>query len=199
MSQALDTNLLKSTHGFDALSHRRSILAKNLCEPGPSAQETLGLLELAARVPDHGKIAPWRFVLFEGDNRAEFGKVLAQRFATLWPEAKPDQLSLEQQRLTRAPLVIAVISSPDMLHKVPTWEQELSAGAVCQNLLSGATMLGYGAQWLTEWYAFDNVIDTALGLTEHERIAGYIYIGSFTEPPIERPRPEISELVTTWS
>ncbi len=182
---------------IDTLLTRRSVLAANLCEPGPSDGDLEQLLQAAHRVPDHGKIGPWRFIVFKGASRAQFGKVLKARFAELNPDAKEKLLEFESERFTRAPLVIGVVSSP-VEHKVPTWEQELAVGAVCQNLLLAATALGFSGQWLTEWYAFDEAINTELGLQSSERMAGFIYIGSATEAPTERVRPSLEERVSYW-
>lgn len=176
------------------LANRRSTLAKAMTAPGPSAEEIDLLIQLGARVPDHGKLFPWRFIVFEGESRAKFSAILAKRFKELEPAAPPERHALEADRLTRAPLVIAVISDTNENHKVPEWEQILSAGAVCQNMLVAAEALGYGAQWLTEWYAFDQVTKTELGLKPGERVAGFIYIGTPAEPGKERPRkaPRVS-------
>lgn len=171
------------------LTRRRSTPAIGLAEPGPDAHQVEHLLGIAARVPDHGKLAPWRFVLFEGDARASFGVILGKVWSVKNTGATPDQIRCEQTRFERAPLVIAVISTVIENHKVPAWEQELSAGAVCQNLLIAASAMGFGAQWLTEWYAYDPDIKDALGLRSGERIAGFIYIGSASEDVVERARP----------
>lgn len=171
------------------LTRRRSTPAIGLAEPGPDSHQVEHLLGIAARVPDHGKLAPWRFILFEGDARGSFGTILGKVWTVKNPDATHDQTRFEQQRLERAPLVIAVISTVIEHHKIPLWEQELSAGAVCQNLLIAASAMGFGAQWLTEWYAYDSDIKDALGLRSGERIAGYIYIGTATEEVVERPRP----------
>ncbi|WP_417480884.1 nitroreductase [Maricaulis sp.] len=171
------------------LTRRRSTTAVGLSAPGPDAHQVEHLLGIAARVPDHGKLAPWRFILFEGHARGSFGTIMGKVWAVKNPGATADQIAFEQQRLERAPLVIAVISTVIESHRIPVWEQELSAGAVCQNLLVAASAMGFGAQWLTEWYAYDPDIKDALGLRSGERIAGYIYIGSATEEVVERPRP----------
>jgi len=171
------------------LTRRRSTPAIGLSEPGPDASQVEHLLGIAARVPDHGKLAPWRFILFEGEARSSFGTILGKVWAVKNADSTPDQTRFEQQRFQRAPLVIAVISTVIEQHKVPLWEQELSAGAVCQNLLIAASAMGFGAQWLTEWYAYDPDIKDALGLRSGERIAGYIYIGTANEDVMERPRP----------
>ena len=140
------------------------------------------MIEIAIRVPDHGKLGPWRFVVLRGERRAEAGQALANRWQALHPEAPAEQAALEGARFMRAPVVVVVVSSPNRRAvKIPLWEQELSAGAACQNLLNAALFSGFGAQWLTEWYAYDDEVARALGLTEHERVAGFVYIGSHTK------------------
>tara|TARA_R110000868_G_scaffold545_4_gene4053 strand:- start:7915 stop:8541 length:627 start_codon:yes stop_codon:yes gene_type:complete len=178
-----------SSETLALLTRRRSTPAIGLAAPGPDASQVEHLLGIAARVPDHGKLAPWRFILFEGDARSSFGTILGKVWTVKNPDATTDQTRFEQQRFERAPLVIAVISTVIEHHKIPLWEQELSAGAVCQNLLIAASAMGFGAQWLTEWYAYDPDIKDALGLRSGERIAGYIYVGTATDEVVERPRP----------
>lgn len=179
---------------IEALLTRRSVLAKEMKEPGPNSEELETILAAAHRVPDHGKIGPWRFIIFQGERRADFGKVLQSRFKKVYKEASDELVEAEAERFMRAPIVIGVVSSP-IKHKVPKWEQELSAGAACQNILLACHALGYGAQWLTEWYAFDDKIADALDLNEKERFAGFIYIGSFDEKPSERVRPSLEDRV----
>ena len=178
-----------NTETLALLTRRRSTPAIGLAEPGPDASQVEHLLGIASRVPDHGKLAPWRFILFEGEARTSFGMILGKVWAVKNPDATPDQIRCEQQRFERAPLVIAVISTVTEHHKIPLWEQELSAGAACQNLLIAASAMGFGAQWLTEWYAYDCDVKDALGLRSGERIAGYIYIGTSAGEVMERPRP----------
>jgi len=180
------------------LARRRSTVAKNMTAPGPSAAQVDDLLRIAARVPDHGKLAPWRFVLFEGKARAHFGNVLRKCFAAANPDAPEELLAIEEQRFLRAPNVIAVISRVTEKHKIPEWEQMLSSGAVCQNILIGASAMGFAAQWITEWYAFDQNVKDTLGLKSSERVAGYIYIGTATEAPRERVRPDVPSLISRW-
>ncbi|WP_323762690.1 nitroreductase [Maricaulis sp.] len=179
----------ESPDTIDLLTRRRSATAVTMTGPGPSPEQIDHLLGIAARVPDHGKLAPWRFILFEGAAREQFGQVLEHAFADSTPDATAAQRSFEAARLTRAPLVIAVVSCVTERHKVPEWEQVLSAGAVCQNILIAASAMGFGAQWLTEWYAFDQHIKNALCLKSGERIAGFLYIGNVTDEPVERARP----------
>lgn len=183
---------------INALHTRRSVLAANMAEPGPSAEQIDSILAAAHRVPDHGKLGPWRFIIFQGEARSRFGEALGKRFLETCPGANEKQLEFESARFMRAPVVISVISSITPEHKVPVWEQELSAGAACQNILLAASAFGFGAQWLTEWYAFDKKIDSELGLTESERVAGFIYIGSFDEKPKERVRPELASRVSFY-
>lgn len=193
---------LKSCHPCNGtltlLAQRRSTAAGSMAEPGPNARELDDLLRLATRVPDHGKLAPWRFIVFEGEARERFGTLLRRCFAAANPDAPDDLLDFEEQRPTRAPVLIAVVSRITEKHKIPEWEQVLSAGAVCQTLLIAASAMGYAAQWITEWYAFDQNVKDALGLKSGERIAGYIYIGTATEAPRERVRPDVPSLVTHW-
>lgn len=186
------------------LSHRRSALVRAMSEPGPDREQLKLILRLAARAPDHRKLFPWRFLLFEGDARAAFGEHLARLFqqdcSDLPPERLKERVEHERTRFERAPLVVGVVSSPkDCPRGTPVWEQELSAGAVCMNMLLAARASGFAAQWLTEWYAFDGRINTVLGLTETERMAGFIYIGTATEDPAERPRPNLSDITQSWS
>jgi nitroreductase len=178
------------------LQHRRSVAAHRLTEPGPSADELQTLLTVAARVPDHGRLAPWRFIVIEGEARRRIGETIAAAFQADQPGADGEKVAAERNRLARAPLVVAVVSRSKPHVKIPDWEQVLSAGAVCMNLLHAAAALGYGATWITEWYAFDRRVLDALGLAPDERIAGFVHIGTPLERPADRVRPELSSLVT---
>ncbi|WP_019962334.1 nitroreductase family protein [Woodsholea maritima] len=171
------------------LSRRRSTLAKDMGEPGPTQEQIDALLQIAARTPDHGKLFPWRFVVFQGEARSRFSIILEKIFRLHEGHAPQERYDLERTRFTRAPLVIGVISDVTENHKVNEWEQILSAGAVCQNILIAAQAMGFGAQWLTEWYAYDRDVKDILGLKSGERIAGFIYIGTQTDAAVERPRP----------
>lgn len=190
--------MAKSKETIDLLLTRRSAKALTMVEPGPSDSEIEMILRAGVRVPDHGKLAPWRFILFKDDARAKFGDLLAKIYAEVETRATEEQIAFERGRLSRAPLVVAVVSRVTPGIKIPEWEQILSAGAVCQNMLIAATALGYGAQWLTEWYAFDASVNEALGLGENERVAGYLYFGSESVPKDERPRPELSDITSEW-
>lgn len=184
---------------LNLLLTRRSVVANNLGDPGPDASQLRQILTVAARVPDHKKLVPWRFVLFEGDARADFGKVLASACEAVEQELGAARLETEANRFLRAPVVIAVISRTLDVPAVPEWEQILSAGAVCQNLLHAANASGFSAQWLTEWYAFDDMVRGALGLDDNERVAGFVYIGTAREAPSERDRPDLDAIVSHWS
>lgn len=184
---------------LDLLLTRRSVKADMLQEPGPNEEQLQQILTAAARVPDHKKLTPWRFVVFEGDARAKFGEVLAEACKSE-EQIEPSQMRLETERnrLMRAPLVIALISSISTRRPVPEIEQLMSCGAAGQNMCLAANALGFGSQWITEWYSFSPLVGAALGLGERERIAGFIYIGSAPERPEDRERPSLDEIVTRW-
>ena len=182
----------------DYLSTRRSIPAFQMMEPGPGKSEIEEMLKLASRVPDHGKLAPWRFIVFRGEERARISTELAKMALAAKPELSAEMIAVENTRLTRAPVVIAVVSTAAPHVKIPEWEQIMSAGAVCLNLLMAANALGYSSNWLTEWFAFDEKAYPLLGVKPGEKIAGFIHIGSPQVPPTERPRPELSQIVT-WA
>lgn len=181
---------------LDLLLTRRSGSAKAMKAPGPSKKQIADILQAGARAPDHGKLFPWRFVLFEGKGRERFGDILAEVMEAEGERAK--QVEEERGRLLRAPLVIGVISAAREQHKIPLWEQELSAGAVCQNVLIAATALGFVGNWLTEWYAYHPEVKARMGLKPGERVAGFIYIGTSKDALEERPRPEMDKIVTVF-
>lgn len=183
---------------IDLITRRRSVSAKDMTGPAPDAEQLQTLLRAAHRVPDHGKLGPWRFVVFQGDARARFGEALAQLYQADHPDATDKLLQFQRDALTRAPLVIAVIATAAEHVKIPIWEQELSAGAACQNLLLAAHALGFGAQWLTEWYSYHEGVKALIGAEPHHRIAGFIYIGHYAEPPEERVRPDLAERTHFW-
>ena len=182
---------------LDLLKKRRSVKPLDLAGPGPSAADLETLLTIAARVPDHGKLVPWRFVVFQGDARLKAGEAIAAAFKTDHPEATADQIEFERRRLARAPLVIAVVSRAAPHVKIPEWEQVLSSGATAMSLLIAAHALGFGATWITEWYAYDRAVLDALGLAPHEKIAGFIHIGR-AGPAEDRPRPPLADIVTRY-
>jgi len=175
------------------LAARRSAPAQALRAPGPSDAELDGILQLAARTPDHGKLFPWRFVVLGPESR----RAIAQQLHVL-AERQPDPNKARGvlAKLTHPPLTVLVISSPVPSQKVPAWEQHLSAGAVCMNLEHAAGAHGYSASWITDWYSYDADALALFGLTPGEQVAGFIHLGTLGEPPLERPRPDLSLKVT---
>lgn len=187
----------ESAETLHLLARRRSSKVMHLVEPAPTSAEIDALIELAARVPDHGKLGPWRFVVFEGDARARAGEVLAQTIAGD-PGVDESRLSHTRGLLQRAPACVMVVSTAAPHAKIPEWEQQLSAGAACFSLLLAAHALGYGGCWLTEWPAYDARARAALGLAEHERIAGIVYLGTPKETPTERVRADAASRISRF-
>ncbi len=176
------------------LARRRSAPPVMMTGPGPDEAELAQILSLAARVPDHGKLAPWRFIVFSGEGRARAGALCVEIFSARNAEAGEERLAAERNRFSRAPLVVAVVSRAAPHVKIPLWEQEMSAGAVCMNLTVAATALGYRTAWLTEWIAYDREFLTRLGLAAHEKIAGFIHIGRIEAEIDDRARPDVAAL-----
>jgi nitroreductase len=183
---------------IELLTTRRSVKPVELLPPGPSSSEIETLLTVACRVPDHGKLTPWRFIIFEGEARLAAGEKIAAVFQAKYPDAKPEHVEQERRRLARAPLVIAVVSRAAAHVKIPEWEQILSAGAAAMSLVLAAHALGYAANWITEWYAYDRRVLDALGLGPSERIAGFVHIGRPAQPPSDRPRPALADIATRY-
>ncbi|MCW2308464.1 nitroreductase family protein [Rhodobium gokarnense] len=184
---------------LDLLTTRRSVPAVNLADPAPDAKTLKALLTIASRVPDHGKLSPWRFIIYAGDARAKAGERLAKIVETRDDVVDAERLAHERSRFTRAPLVVGVVSRAAPHEKIPVWEQELAVGAVCMNLLHAAHAYGFAGQWLTEWCAFDADAGKALGLKDGEKFAGFVHIGTPTEKPEDRRRPDIDRLMTYWT
>ncbi len=180
------------------LAARRSAPPIAMRGPGPTPAQLRALLTLAARVPDHGKLAPWRFIVFEGEGRVRAGECLAEIMARREPGADAQRLDLERGRFTHAPLVVGVVSRAAPHVKIPQWEQQLSAGAVCMALTVAATAMGFRTAWLTGWCAYDREAMSRFGLADHERIAGFIHIGRVDNGPEDRARPDLDSLVTTF-
>jgi nitroreductase len=188
-----------NTSIFEFLAARRSVKPDRLAAPGPTPEQLRQILTVGTRVPDHKKLAPWRFIVFEGDARKRMGEVFAKACET--EESQPPshvRLELERGRFLRAPLVVAVVSSIKPRPGAPEWEQILSAAAVCFNTCLAANALGFGTSWITEWIAYSKTVREALGLKESERIAGFIYMGQPMEKPDERERPAVDALITEW-
>lgn len=174
------------------LAVRRSSPAHGLGLPGPTPEQTAELLRLGVRVPDHGKLTPWRLIVLEAGPKA----VLVERLTVLAASRpEPETAVKKLAKLAAAPLTIVVVSRPAPSPKIPVWEQELSAGAVCMALLVAAEATGFGANWITDWYAYDAAATAALGLVEGERIAGFIHVGTPTQPRQERDRPRLDQVV----
>jgi len=187
------------SHPIELLRTRRSLKPVELADPGPSPADLDTLLTIASRVPDHGKLAPWRFIVFEGQSRLKAGEAIAAAFLAKYPDSKPEQVDFERGRLARAPLVIAVVSRAAPHVKIPEWEQVLSSGAAAMSLVIAAHALGFGATWITEWYAYDRSVLDALGLAAHEKIAGFVHIGRPIQAPEDRPRPALADIVTRFT
>jgi len=180
------------------LRARRSAPPAAMSGPGPTSQETEILLALAARVPDHGKLAPWRFILFEGASRMRAGEIFAEIYAKAHPGEDDRRVEAERNRFSLAPLVVGVISRAAPHPKIPEWEQILSAGAACMNLMVAANALGFASVWLTGWHAYDRSVLARIGVAEHERVAGFIHIGRADDPREDRARPLLADIVTRF-
>jgi nitroreductase len=178
---------------------RRSVPSRLLREPAPDQAQLHAMLQAAVHVPDHGNLTPWRFLSLRGAARPQLGDILAARQRERDPGALAAVVEKDRQRFNAAPLVIVVIAALTPGHKVPEQEQLLSAGCVCFSLLQAAQALGFGAQWLTGWAAYDSMVGERLGLGPHERIAGFIHIGSSDAPGAERDRPEVANLLQEWT
>ncbi len=181
------------------LSTRRTISAAQLGEPGPDRESLRQMLTIAARVPDHGKLAPWRFIVFERERRDEVIEGLTRIAAAAGDEKERRYRAEKAKGLADAPLIVGVVSTAVADHpKIPLWEQQLSAGAVCLNLLHAAKAFGFAAQWLTGWFAYDEAAKSWLGLKEGEQVAGFVHIGTANAPAAERDRPDIDAIVSRW-
>lgn len=183
---------VRSDEVLARLANRRSASAQLLAAPGPSEAEIEQILSLGARTPDHGKLFPWRFVVLGPQSRADLSEALAVLAET---QGRIDKDLAVLAKLANPPLTIMVVSTPVQGHKVPVWEQQLSAGAVCMNLEHAADALGYSASWITDWYAYDPAAVALFGVQESESIAGFIHLGTLTDPPLERPRPNMAHKV----
>ena len=179
-----------------ALQSRRSVPALQLKEPGPDRTAIEDMLTIASRIPDHGKLAPWRFIVVGRQGAEEAGRAFLAIAERQRGPLDETAAMIERERLLRAPAVIVVVSRAAQHPKIPVWEQQLSAGAVCYNLLLAAKAFGFGANWLTEWIAYDAEAKVVLGVGEDEAIAGFIHIGTADMVPADRPRPALADIVT---
>ena len=192
------TSLNDTSSALSLLKTRKSASVKAMGEPGPTPEQLRTILEIAVRVPDHGKLTPWRLVLFQGAARQEFGEIIKARWQKLHPDHGAESLDFQAGLFLRAPVVLAVVSKAGPHVKIPEWEQLLSAGALTQNMLLAAAALGVGAQWNTDWIAYDREIMTAMGLSQSEKIVGFVYFGTPQAALEDRPRPEPESLITRW-
>ena len=183
-----------SQAGLDLLARRRSASAQMLAAPGPDPVQLNDLLRLAARAPDHGKLFPWRFIVLRDGAKADFAHRLADLAQS---QADPDKALMALGKLTTPPVAVCVVSRIQV-GKIPEWEQVLSAGSVCTLLLLAAQAMGFGANWITDWYSYDAGATALLGLEEGERVAGFVYLGTPAEAPLERVRPDMTALVRDW-
>lgn len=175
---------------------RRSLAFPLIGEPSPTQADIEKILTMAARTPDHGKLNPWRFIVIPRFEGAKLGEQLAALALQATPTLDEKALGFERNRLARAPLCICVVSTAALHPKIPVWEQELSSGAVCMNLLHAAISLGYGGTWVTEWLAYNDEVKSLLAVEQHEKIAGFIHLGRPIGKPEERVRPDIAQLTT---
>ena len=182
---------------IDFLQIRRSVTAKSMTNENFNDEDLSTILNCGIRVPDHGALNPWKLTVIKNDAKLRIGNdVLAKEFKINYPEASEDEIDYERKRFCRASVVIAVLFKPVSHPKIPLWEMELSAGAVCTTLLIASQSLGYAAQWLTEWYAYNrNMIMELGGNPDTDKIAGFIYIGNKDKSPIERRRPKKENVI----
>lgn len=188
---------------IDFLKTRSSTPIVGLIEPAPSADELAQILTIASRVPDHGKLNPWRFIIYRGDARIQIGEMLAERAAQRAQQQNEEfndsHREKELKRFSRAPLVIGIICSPRDTDRIPEWEQFLSSGAAAMQLCNAANALGYGSNWITNWYSDDKEGKRLLGVAPHEKVAGFVHLGTPKAPAPDRPRPELQAIVSDYS
>ncbi len=186
-----------TTSALSLLATRRSGKPRDMVAPGPDAAELAAIVAFATRVPDHGKLNPWRFVVVPAERREALSELLVSAYRLERPEAGRLEIESMQQFAHQAPTLVVVLSSPVPGSKIPVWEQELSAGAVCMQLLNAVAAHGFVGGWLTGWPAFNPVVRDAFG-SGHERIAGFVFIGTPSRPLEERPRPALDAVLSTW-
>jgi nitroreductase len=184
---------------IDLLLERNSAPIHELKEPAPSDAEIATLIRIASRVPDHGRMEPWRFILYRGEARERVGRMLAELAEKREGPLTEVRREKELTRFSRAPLVVGVVSAPRQNPKIPDWEMQLSGGAAAMNLVIAANAMGYGTNWITNWYAYDEEGRRLLGLAPHERVIGFVHIGTFNGAVSERPRPDVSKLYADYS
>ena len=185
------------TTPLSLLATRRSARPRDLVAPGPDAAQLDAILQIAARVPDHGKIHPWRFVIVAPDRRAALATLITDSYRAERPQAAATEIAALEQFAQQAPTLVVVLSSPKTTSHIPLWEQELSAGAACMNLLHAAHAHGFAGGWLTGWASYSDTVRDAFGAAP-ERIAGFFFLGTASAQLEERVRPDRSMIVTNW-
>ena len=180
------------------LATRRSGKPRDLVAPGPDSDQLHAMIEIAARTPDHGKLAPWRFVIVPSEKRDRLSEVITTAYLAERPQAARLEIEALQQFAHQAPALVVVLSSPRTESYIPLWEQELSAGAAAMNLLHAAHAMGFAAGWLTGWSAYNDAVRDAFGAAP-ERIVGFLFIGSPAKQLEERPRPDLSKIISVWN
>ncbi len=186
-----------TTSPLSLLRTRRSGKARDLIAPGPDAAQLREMLEIAARTPDHGKLAPWRFVVVPQEARESFAAALVDAYRAEKPNAGRLEIDAMDQFARQSPTLVIVLHAPKVESHIPRWEQELSAGAATMNLLHAAHAMGFAASWLTGWAAFSDAVRDLFGAAP-ERIAGFVFIGTPAKPLEERPRPDLDAIVSNW-
>lgn len=184
---------------IDFLLNRKSAPIAELRGPGPTQEEIRTLLTIASRVPDHGRLAPWRFILYRGDARADVGRQLADLAEKREGPLTDARREQELTRFSRAPLVVGIVHIPRDNPKIPQWEMHLSGGAAAMNLIIAANAMGYGTNWITNWYSDIDEGRAILGLEPNERVIGFVHIGNFDGEAFERPRPDLDAIVSDYS
>lgn len=180
------------------LATRRSGKPRDLVAPGPDADQLRAMIGIAARTPDHGKIAPWRFVIVPTEQRDRLAEVITTAYRAERPQAARLEIESLEQFARQAPALVVVLSSPRTESHIPLWEQQLSAGAACMNLLHAAHAMGFAGGWLTGWSAYNDAVRDAFGAS-HEQIAGFLFIGSPAKQLEERPRPDLGKIISVWN
>jgi len=187
-----------TTTPLSLLVTRRSGKPRDLVAPGPDADQLHAMIGIAARTPDHGKLAPWRFVIVPDDRRDRLAAVITTAYRAERPDAAAIEIQSFEQFAHQAPTLVVVLSSPRLESHIPLWEQELSAGAACMNLLHAAHAMGFAAGWLTGWAAYSDAVRDAFGAAP-ERIVGFVFIGSPAKQLEERPRPDLGKIISIWN
>lgn len=184
---------------LELLKTRRSVSAFLLGDPAPSDADIRQMIEIAARVPDHGKLTPWRFILYRREQGERLSELLMPLYRARFPNAEAQRVEQERGRFSRSPITIGVISKAATHAKIPEWEQFLSAGASTMNLVLAAHALGFAAQWVSDWCADDAAASAILGAGPGERFVGFVHIGTPKEKPLDRPRPAVDDILSSWS